>query len=228
MTEFVAYAVINRVWWILPLVAVLALVGGRSHRHPGGGPVLALHAVLSGLCILTPSQPAHDVFHHVRAVRRWAPWILLTGIVGAAIMGGTALLEAKTYEASAEILVSQPPDLNFSFVERPLSATAERKIENEIQLLSSAAIADSVEEAGGPRLSPSASSLGDSDVIRISIRGGRSGRAGRRAQRVPHDLRRGAPRADARRVQCGRRPNRDRPSRAHGPHGRAHHAGRGP
>ena len=26
-TEFVAYAIVNRVWWILPLVAVLALVG---------------------------------------------------------------------------------------------------------------------------------------------------------------------------------------------------------
>ncbi|MEL7208543.1 MAG: DUF5989 family protein [Actinomycetota bacterium] len=26
-SEFVAYAVINRVWWILPLIAVLALVG---------------------------------------------------------------------------------------------------------------------------------------------------------------------------------------------------------
>lgn len=26
-SEFVAYAIVNRVWWILPLVAVLALVG---------------------------------------------------------------------------------------------------------------------------------------------------------------------------------------------------------
>ncbi len=25
--EFVAYAVVNRVWWIVPLVAVLAVIG---------------------------------------------------------------------------------------------------------------------------------------------------------------------------------------------------------
>ncbi|MEL7208542.1 MAG: hypothetical protein AAGK32_09985, partial [Actinomycetota bacterium] len=123
-------------------------------------------------------QPDHDapsggyeITYHLRALRRWAPWVLLAGIVGGVVMYANAARQDEVFESATEVIVSQPPDLDYSFVERPLSRSAERTIENEIQLLGSASIREQVVDAGGPSIGVSARNKGESDVIVITHRG---------------------------------------------------------
>lgn len=118
-----------------------------------------------------------DLRGYLRVLRRRWRWVAasLVVIIGAAL--GLAMSQPKTYKGSAELLIrSQSNEAIATDVQRPSAGDAERRLNNEIQILESGVVRDAARDAyDGPLnvRSVSASVASESsDAIRVSATGG--------------------------------------------------------
>lgn len=115
--------------------------------------------------------PSFDLRHYVATLWRRKYWIIGSMVVCGGFAMGGALRAENRYSASAEILVSEPPGVDLTYVDQTLSDSAERRILNELALIESRDVRQAVAEAIGRPVSIDAANRGDSDVIVVTAAG---------------------------------------------------------